>query len=479
MENKENFDYIIVGAGPAGLAFAHCCSKIGKKVLIIERESSIGGCHRVRRVNGLFTEHGPRIYSSTYKSMIMLLNDMSFEFEDLFTTYNFKMGDISGQTIFNTLKFSELFLFGIEFIKLLFNNKHGINQTVFEFMTSNSFADKSKDIVDRICRLTDGTSSHYYTLNKFLQLVNQQIMYTIYQPKYPNDTGIFTIWKNYLTKHGVEFSMDTELTRLETENGLVTKLYLKKKESRDEVILNTNKKLVILAIPPKNMMNLLKNELPTNLEKWSIDTAYLDYITITFHWNRELSLPKVYGFTKTDWGIVFIVLSDYMKFNNQESKTVISVGITRKDYVSNRINKIVDDCSETELIDETLFQLRQSFPELENPSYSLLSPGNIRSTVSGKQKWTCIDTAFITAANHSYLAPKLGPNLYTVGTHNGNHYYKFTSMESAITNGIVLANILEKDTKKYFKPKRAMTIRDIFSFIVILLIVYFLLKYFI
>ena len=60
------YDYLIVGAGPCGLALAWYLSKLNKKILIVEKENTIGGCHRVRRVNGLFTEHGPRIYLDNY-----------------------------------------------------------------------------------------------------------------------------------------------------------------------------------------------------------------------------------------------------------------------------------------------------------------------------------------------------------------------------------------------------------------------------
>lgn len=478
MELQTQFDYIIVGAGPAGLAFAHCCSRVGKQVLVIEKESVIGGCHRVRRVDGLFTEHGPRIYSSTYKTMIMLLEDMSLKFEDVFVPYNFNIGEISGRTVFNTLKFSELFLLAVEFVKLIFNNAHGKHQSVSQFIIEHSFTPESKDILDRICRLTDGTSSEYYTLNQLLQLVNQQIMYTIYQPKHPNDIGLFTIWKHYLEKLGVEFMMNTKVQKLEIDtNETVTKVHLQNNNNRN-FALNTENTRIILAVPPQNMTTILSNSgiVDHELEKWAINTSYLDYITIVFHWDKKLDLPKVYGFTRTDWGIAFIILSDYMDFENNESKTVISVGITRKDFKSSRINKTVDECSKSELIDETFFQLKQSFPNLENPSRSILSPGNISLNLNGKQKWTCLDTAFIAAAEQPYLNPKLGRNLYTLGTHNGNHHYKFTSMESAITNGVVLANILEKETKKYYTPKKAITIRDIFVFIVILLVLYYIFK---
>ncbi len=55
------YDYAIVGAGPAGLTMALYLAKNNKHVILIDRELTIGGCHRVRRVDGMFSDHGPRI----------------------------------------------------------------------------------------------------------------------------------------------------------------------------------------------------------------------------------------------------------------------------------------------------------------------------------------------------------------------------------------------------------------------------------
>jgi flavin-dependent dehydrogenase len=61
------YDLIVIGTGPCGLALAQSCCKLNLKILVIDQEASIGGCHRCRRVyvpevnEYLFTEHGPRI----------------------------------------------------------------------------------------------------------------------------------------------------------------------------------------------------------------------------------------------------------------------------------------------------------------------------------------------------------------------------------------------------------------------------------
>src|SRR3954454_13263744 len=39
----EKFDFVVIGSGPAGQKAAICAAKAGKKVLVVERERSVGG----------------------------------------------------------------------------------------------------------------------------------------------------------------------------------------------------------------------------------------------------------------------------------------------------------------------------------------------------------------------------------------------------------------------------------------------------
>jgi UDP-galactopyranose mutase len=71
------YDYIIIGAGPTGLTLAHILSQYDNKILIIEKENYIGGCHGVARENGLFAEHGPRIYISNYYTFKQILKEIN------------------------------------------------------------------------------------------------------------------------------------------------------------------------------------------------------------------------------------------------------------------------------------------------------------------------------------------------------------------------------------------------------------------
>lgn len=473
----KEYDVVIVGAGPSGLTLAQCCSSIGKNVLVIDRETSVGGCHRVRRVpvrykdsiEYLFTEHGPRVYSSTYKTFISILEDLNLSFYDFFTPYNFSISDIGGKTIFQTLNMTELIAFAIAFIQFSFIKDYGRDISVKEFLKNNNFTPVSIDTIDRICRLTDGATSEYYTLYQFLQLFNQQFFYTLYQPRLPNDIGLFGTWQKKLEQRGVDFLLDTTVNKIVQSNGIVKN------------IITTNKteitgKLFVLAIPPDNLTNILYNSDATiknafgdltSVLKWKTATKYIEYISCCFHWDQRLPLENVWGFPRTEWGVAFIVLTDYMSFQESASKTVISAAITITDVKSNRIGKIPDECSETELLEEIFHQLREAFPQLPYPTKGIMSPGVIFD-----KTWISKDTAFISTTNQPFLdsSSNTVKNLFTLGIHNGNHLYSFTSLEAAVSNGVHISHLLYPELKQTYTIKKGLYVTDIIIISIIILI---------
>jgi len=277
-----DFDLVIVGAGPAGLALAQCCRDSYKKILIIDRELSIGGCHRVRRVNYnnqlLFSEHGPRIYSETYTTFKELLKEMNIDFYSLFKKYKFNISEIGNETIFSVLSYTELGFFIKEFLFLIFDDSHGENVNLHSYLSKNNFTEKSIDMIDRVCRLTDGGDSKKFTLNEFLQLFNQQFFYSLYQPKLPNDIGLFKIWKDYLTNSDVEILLNTNIEKVNIVDNLI-----------ESINIRDNKKIYaknfVFAIPPKNLNEIVKknnikfDNNDINLDQYAQDTAYYDYIS--------------------------------------------------------------------------------------------------------------------------------------------------------------------------------------------------------
>lgn len=469
-----NYDLVIIGGGPAGLALAQCVSHLNKKILIIEKEKVLGGCHRVRRINGLFTEHGPRVYSLTYTVFQDLLKEMGVKFTDLFTKYNFSITQIGGETVFSTLTWGELFMLFIEFSKLMLNDYHGRNIILKNFLEDNRFNLDSIDMIDRVCKLTDGGGVDKYTLYEFLQLFNQQFFYSLYQPKLPNDEGLITIWKKHLEAKGVIFYLDTAIKKINISENNINSIEV----SYDNHLEIITADKYIFAIPPQNLYQLTSNfSIPHswgNLKNFAEETAYIDYISVTFHWNKNLKLNKVYGFPKSSWGVAFIVLSDYMTFNESDSKTVISAAVTISDRKSKNNNKIADECTDQELVDEIFLQLKEAYPDLPPPTISIISPGVKFNR--DKKKWISEDTAYIITSGKGYLPFKNEKlqNMYNLGTHNGKSYYKFTSLESAVSNSVILSKELYPELKasKYIKLSRSTSVSDIFDLIMIVLIIY-------
>lgn len=461
------YDLIIIGAGPSSLALAQCCCKLNLKILIIDKESSIGGCHKVRNVHvpalneSLFSEHGPRIYSETYVTFQKLLKEMNVDFYDLFVKYNFNITDIGGQTLFSILSFYEISTFILPFLLLIFNSDYGNNIILYDVI--KNFNKDSIEIIDRTCILTDGGDSTKFTLNEFLQLLNQQFFYSLYQPKLPNDIGLFKIWKKYLEENGVEFLLNTNIETVNIKNDLIESININSKKLYS--------KNFVFAIPPKNLNEIVeKNNIKftLNLNKYAIDTAYYDYVSFTFHWDKVLDLKKVYGFPASDWGIAFIKLSDYMKFEENNSKTVLSLALTRSEKISKRIGKTAHECTFNEIVNDVYLELKELYGEnFEYPTIALLSPGV--KHVNGK--WVSYDTAFIATAGYTSLPFKNEyiNNMYNVGTHNGKSLYKFTSLESAVSNAVFLSKIIypELNGTGYITVEKSITLTQVIFIILI------------
>lgn len=474
-----DYDIVIIGAGPSGLALAQTCSSLNLKILIIDKNDSIGGCHRVKRVNDYFTEHGPRIYSSAYLNFITLLDEMDIKFEDLFTPYNFQFTTIGSNTIFSSMNMNEFAVLFYDFIKLLFDDEYSVTISMKEHLESNNFSEQSKDIIDKICRLTDGADISRYSLNEFLQLVNQQFFYKIYQPKFPNDMGLFKIWKSFLQKRNVDFLLSANVDTIEKINDVFVINILNGGSIRS--------KKVIVAIPPVDLVKILENSNDIikhsfgrhdDLKNWATLTNYNVYIQITFHWSTVLKLEKIYGFPASEWGIANIVLSDYMNF--YESGTVISSAVTITNKKSFFNKKTANESSKNEIINEVFRVLCISYPNLPEPTVTIFNP----NTKYVDNKWISDDTAFISSSickkEIPFESPDV-PGLYNVGTHNEKHFYKFTSLESAVTNALSLTRSLYPELKQKYVIKQLHTLKDSIIFFVvfciIILFIVFVIRY--
>jgi hypothetical protein len=469
----ESFDYVLVGSGPCGLTLATLLSSINKKVLIVERHPEIGGCHRIiRDSDGTFTEHGPRVYSDSYKNFATILKMIGTSFHTLFIKYNFTISNINSKTTSN-LGARHLVKLSFEFIKLLVNPWHGSTESMYIFTRKHAFSKEAIDYIDRICRLTDGTDYTRYSLNQFLNLLNQNFFYDLYQPRIANDKGLFKIWKEQLGESGAKIITNSTITYL--DNGVC--------------ILNSKKRIrfnrLVMCIPPQNILDLLKStNIPVDIfssdtESWVNDTRYNTYISCTFSWKEEIPLTKLHGFPISEWGIIFIPLSDY--FQGEEYKTIISTNVSILDTISNTTGKTANESTSSEVIEEIYNQIKNHLNLTRKPDKSQLTPGAVKR----RGGWESADTAFVNSSTNTfkngypikvsedYKDYKEYDKLYNIGTHSLLNDYKFTTVESAVVNSIKMFNILENQN---FPVKRLYTLADSVYIVLVTLSIILLFK---
>jgi protoporphyrinogen oxidase len=473
--NNERYDMIIVGTGPAGISLSHCCTNLNKKILMIDREPTIGGCHRVKRVNGdMFTEHSPRVYISNYVNFFHLISEIGIKKYDIFTDYYYNISNV-----FNKFKLYELSIFGLEYIKYLFNHQYGNTKSLLDFCKEYNFSIDGINILNKLCKYIDGCDITKYSVNKLLSSIDYS-MSKILQPKRPLDVSLFNKWKDYLEKRNVEFLLGSEISEYHYDNTT---------NNIDYIMINNKKYYcdkLIFAIPPSNISKILQKTSDNKLKnafgdfnqfrEWCEKTEYNEYIAITYHFKDDLKLPKKHGMTfDTEWDIVCINLSEYMENIESKYRYVISVSITNVDKRSSYINKTANECTKEELEKETYRQIKASlYHNLPDDYTAIMNPNNYYNN----KKWNSSDEAYFNTVNTKYIPSKSVSinNLYNVGTHNGNSYITYTTMESAVSNGITLALQLYPELHKKYYIRKGIFVSDIIYFIILIIIVYIILS---
>jgi len=486
------YDFVIIGAGPTGLTLAWFLQKLSPlvKILLVEREQDIGGCHRVRRIepNNFFTEHGPRIYIDNYVTFQALLKDMfpdqpKFHFESMFKRYKFSQTDIL--KYLNQFKLTELLKLSITFTYFIISNpnKHQStfsyfeNTTLKEYLDSKGFSSETQEYINRLCLLTDGGGIDRYTLYEFLEILNQNALYNIYQPTKSNDLFLWKAIKKRLTANpNVTLLLNTNVTQiLDDVTGIQTKNNL------NQIQCHYARK-IIAAIPPAALLPILvnSNSLVQNafgnykqLKQWIKYTEYETYIPIMFYFPKT-NLETKWGVPSSDWGIASIILSDYLE-DLKRLGTVISTCISLPDrfsqYTGKTANQTID---RQELINETFRQLKEIYSQsdLPDPTNVIVSSGVYYDPMT--QKYKTKDTAHFHTVLGAMPKSKI-PNFHSVGVQNEKSNYAFTSLEAAVENAVYFLRNHYPKTVESFRPKKLWTLRQLIFISIIVLVLFFVL----
>ena len=436
------YDYVIIGGGPSGLTLAWYLSKRGKKCVIIEREGSLGGCHRVTRQDGLFTEHGPRIYTDASINFIHLLQEMGMKWDGLFVKSQKQVVLENLNKLRGSFSFNEYEALAVAYFKINIDQNYGKHMSVLQFANEHVFSEPSIRRMRYFCMLTDGVDIDRYTMFEFLQIIKQQSLYGIFATRVPNDVGLVKLWEDKLKEVGVKILLKTEVKTIVDEHTVVT--------TGNEKIHGN---VVILACPPVQCWNIIKKSFDPDMfgnlfRTFALDTNYNTYISVSFVFDHDL--PKLNN-DITPWGTIAVPVPD------GKSSKVLSTFIYDLNKVSPVTHKTANETTNVDdITNEMLRQITVLNPWLANyePVSVTLNP---QCSYNKKDRcWVTTDTAYARVYNHnSWKFTSSYLSIYCCGTHNGRSTYNITSIETAVCNAKYLSDtLLGKVPDLYITPSR-------------------------
>jgi hypothetical protein len=390
------YDYVIVGGGPTGLTLA---TYLPGRIALIERHPMLGGCHRANPSAPRFVEHGPRVYSGAYVNVQRVLRDIGVAWDDAFVPTAFSPELIDGKRWYQWLSPREISLLSWDYVVFAFFDKdHGKRVSMKTYCLRNAFSAQSTSYIDAVCRFSDGAGAARYTLWEFVSGFDQHIR-SFYLPRQPNHV-LFAHWHRFLQKRGVDVHVSTAVTR-------VTKTSV----ACGDRVLRARK--VILAVPPHHASQLLeKSKLSEpRFKDFAKKTKYDIYWSVSFFGTR---IDNAKGHATTPWGIIAM---------QYPFEGVVSAAASVWDVPSPVTGKTLAQTTDPDAVAK---EIRRQLGFDDDVEYAY-------------QSGPYQDQAFVAAAGKGYVRPKLACGVYTVGTHNGESNYNFTSMESAVQNALVFA----------------------------------------
>jgi len=463
--------YVIVGGGPTGIALAWRLNRAGNTCVLVEASDSLGGCHSVQRKTPgelvarnpdgsvhaeIFSEHGPRVYSSSFRQFERLLDDMGIDFKDVFEplpTAELEMS-LTPSDMYKLARTYLAYSVGLDYSRI----------SMLDYM--KDFSGGSIDYISRLVLLVDGVPISRFSVQSFMNLINYEALNKFYRPKIANDKKLFHLIETALSRIGVAVIKSEKcqyiLTKDQTAYGIST-IGMKHGKPHhggrtilaDKVILALSAR-VVMGIPALNIVDdedgwklgkwkedrlgssgigsgygkpaeltfeekLKRNmpiENPFQIPESYLDSEYMNYHSVCFSWkNKVISFSKGNPSTTTH-GLIHQDL-DFTP-GSEKYGQIVSCGITLPDVKWN--NKDVESLEDYELVALVWDNLLQLYPDL--PKYDQAALGARYPTISRSDvNWRPLrtDCAF--------------KNLHTVGPHTSTGAYGFTSIESAVGSG--------------------------------------------
>ncbi len=282
-----DYDVIVVGGGISGLLSALTLSRHGKKVLVLEKDSTVGGNCNSYNVDGFQVDTGPHAITHLREGPLRRLMDEYFTYMPVFVDYGHYYvrtekgltkipSNIKEFVTFDVLPRKDRLLLSQSLTKALTLMTFGMveaNQSVYDFMPKGLSGD-SCDFIDAIAYFLSGKSMKETSVNRVLygsSFIRDSVSEDIFDeeapvnPPNPSYTSIIT---DRLSKYQLSAHFST-LSRLATNKVAYAQAYPRgglksllnavlysmpktvriKTNSRVKKILTKDEKAIGVAIP--------------------------------------------------------------------------------------------------------------------------------------------------------------------------------------------------------------------------------------
>jgi len=444
-----NYDYAIIGGGPTGLTLAYKLMKKNYKIVLIEKESQLGGCWKVEwEKDGYFTEHSPRVLIHDYNSQFFdFMKEINYDYKkNIVYTYGDSKESISKIFNFFIKKFSFTDLFKLFIFKLIGTG----NDTVEEWYNKWHISFNGK-LALRVLSILMANSPKKLLMSEIFSLFMLSLQKTnIYQFKDNME------WINYVENklNSVDIIKNNGIKKIITSNNNIK-----------NIILNDNMEIkakeYILCLPPLALNKILKesniqNNFKQNMELWTQNSYYISFgFQIHFKYFPEDIYNKEWCFSCTnDYNLIILPTSNYATefTKNDDIKAVWSCTIVDTDIYIERLKRTINQMTKYEIIDDIIDLLNIDKNNVIVTFY------NRTENIDGK--WYSKDSAF--SVGKSGVLPIKGKinNLFTVGPHN---FEGITTINKAVESANKFLEF--KFSNKYMILKKIAIIFVLLTFI--------------
>jgi len=433
------YDYAIYGAGPTGLSTAlllvlnNIKNNTHFKIIIIEKENSIGGCWRNQWQNDLFTEHAPRVLSSS-SNLFKLFKLIGYEYKNkIVSTYGsrIKTNLKLARFIFSNIKiidFIKIFYFTILF---LLNKKYTYYSVADMFNKMNLHQSSIKAITIYCIALANSPSKLLFSelLSSFSSTGTQ-----FYQ--FIDDSWLQHI-QMFLNKHNVQIIKNTYIKYTSISNNSIHHTICYNFNSNKNISIYS--KNHIITLPPHNLISFIKsnnlsqyyfkNKSINYIDLWLQNSSYYS-IGIQAHFSQSKNINKKLDISNIKWAdfsynniapeynLILLPTSDYRTIytKNKNIKTVWSMTIVDTDAFVKKHNKTINELTLQQIINdvrEIIYSKTQTYPD-----FITVYNGVKKIFINNKPKWISKDSAFSLGKYGTFPSKSSIKNLYTIGPHN-------------------------------------------------------------